>query len=97
MSSPDARVTISIAADASRFSFSRNGEMVIAPSALGLDLDVEPELSELVLEKREDVKVESAATHALIGMTGRPLSHRSTVPRVCRRSDVVGAMVNAAK
>jgi alpha-glucosidase len=57
VSSPDGRISIRIDVDATRFSVSRAGEPVIAPSPLGLELDGAPELSALVLETRKDVKV----------------------------------------
>ena len=58
VASPDGHIAISIAADASRFSISRHRETVIAPSPLGIELDGAPELTDLMLEKREDVKVD---------------------------------------
>jgi alpha-glucosidase len=58
VSSPDGRTAIRIEDDASRFMVSRRGETVIAPSPLGLELDGVPEFGALVLEKRNDTKVD---------------------------------------
>ena len=58
VSSPDGRTAIRIEADASRFTVSRHGETVIAPSPLGLELDGAPGFGALVLEKRDDTKVD---------------------------------------
>jgi alpha-glucosidase len=58
ISSPDGRIAIKIESDASRFTISRGGETVIAPSALGLELDGGPEFGALALERRDDVKVD---------------------------------------
>jgi alpha-glucosidase len=56
--SPDGRTTIQIESDATRFSISRNGETVIESSPLGLELDGAPDLTELVLEKRDEIAVD---------------------------------------
>jgi alpha-glucosidase len=56
--SPDGKVAIRIDADASGYTVSRGGETVIAPSALGLELDGVPPLESLALEKRSDVRVD---------------------------------------
>jgi alpha-glucosidase len=56
--SPDGRTVMQIESDASRFSISRRGEIVIEPSALGLELDGAPDLRELALEKRDNVTVD---------------------------------------
>jgi len=58
VSSPDGRTTIRIEDDGSRFSISRGGDAVIASSPLGLELDGALEFGALVLEKRDDVKVD---------------------------------------
>lgn len=58
VASPDGRSAIRIERDASRFSISRGGETVIAPSPLGLELDGAPAFGALALEKREDLKVD---------------------------------------
>jgi alpha-glucosidase len=58
VTSPNGTAQIRIDADASRFSVSRGGETVIAPSSLGLELDGAPALGPLVLEKRQDLKVD---------------------------------------
>jgi alpha-glucosidase len=58
VSSPDGLTSLRIQPDASRFSISRRGETVIAPSSLGLELDGAPELNALTLEKREDTSVD---------------------------------------
>ncbi len=58
VSSPDGRVAIRIAQDASQFTISRHGKTVIAPSPLGLELDGVPEFGALALERRDDVKVD---------------------------------------
>jgi alpha-glucosidase len=60
VSSPDGRTAIRIEHDASRFSITRGGQAVIAPSPLGLEFDGAPELGELVLEERKDVEVDRA-------------------------------------
>jgi len=56
LSSPDGRITLRIADDASRFSISRKGETVIADSPLGLALDGQPPLGALTLELRQDMR-----------------------------------------
>ena len=56
LSSPDGRITLRIADDASRFSISRRGETVIADSPLGLELDGQPPLGALTLESRQDTR-----------------------------------------
>ena len=58
VSSPDGRIAISIERDASKFTISRGGEIVIAPSSLGLELDGVPEFGPLALEKRDNIKVD---------------------------------------
>ena len=58
VTSPDGRVALRIAPDASQFSVWRNGEAVIAPSALGLDLADAPALDGLALAGREDTAVD---------------------------------------
>jgi alpha-glucosidase len=58
VSSPDGRVVIRIEDDASRFTVSRRGETVIAPSPLGLELDGAAALGELRLERRDDVSAD---------------------------------------
>ncbi len=54
IASPDGRVTLRIAEDGSNFSVSRRGEVVIAPSPLGLDLDGQPPFGPLALTSRQD-------------------------------------------
>ena len=56
LSSPDGRITLRIADDASRFSIGRHGETVIADSPLGLELDGQPPLGALTLESRQDTR-----------------------------------------
>ncbi|MEO5933533.1 MAG: glycoside hydrolase family 97 protein, partial [Duganella sp.] len=56
--SPDGRSSITIERDASRFSVARQGESVIAPSPLGLELDGVPAFGPLTLERRQDTKVD---------------------------------------
>lgn len=56
LSSPDGRIALRIADDASRFSISRKGETVIADSPLGLELDGQPPLGALTLELRQDTR-----------------------------------------
>jgi len=56
--SPDGRTAIHIESDASRFSISRGGDIVIESSSLGLELDGAPDLASLALERREDVAVD---------------------------------------
>ena len=56
LSSPDGRIALRIADDASRFSISRKGETVIADSPLGLELDGQPPLGALTLEVRQDTR-----------------------------------------
>lgn len=51
VTSPDGRAAIKIARDGSSYVVTRGGETVIASSPLGLDLDGQPELAGLVLEK----------------------------------------------
>jgi alpha-glucosidase len=58
VSSPDGRIAIRIDRDASRFTITRGGETVIAPSPLGLDLEGAQEFGPLALEKRDDVEVD---------------------------------------
>ncbi|MEO7497044.1 MAG: glycoside hydrolase family 97 catalytic domain-containing protein, partial [Massilia sp.] len=58
VASPDGRVAISIEGDASKFTISRGGETVIAPSPLGLEFDGAAEFGPLTLEKRNDVSVD---------------------------------------
>ncbi|SFU90645.1 glycoside hydrolase family 97 protein [Pseudoduganella namucuonensis] len=58
VTSPDGRLSIQIEDDGGRFSISRRGETVIKPSPLGLELDGAPEFGALVLEKRDDVRVD---------------------------------------
>jgi alpha-glucosidase len=58
VSSPDRSVAIRIEQDASRFTISRRGKTVIAPSPLGLELDGAPEFGALALEWRDDVRVD---------------------------------------
>ncbi|MQA18482.1 glycoside hydrolase family 97 protein [Rugamonas sp. FT103W] len=57
LASPDGSAAIRIARDASQFSIVRRGETIIAASPLGLELDGAPGFGPLVLERREDVKV----------------------------------------
>jgi alpha-glucosidase len=56
ISSPDGRVAIRIADDASSFNVVRKGETVIASSPLGLELDGQPAFGLLKLESRQDSK-----------------------------------------
>ncbi|HEY9109092.1 MAG TPA: glycoside hydrolase family 97 protein [Roseateles sp.] len=56
VSSPDGRVELRIADDASSFSVVRKGETVIAASPLGLELDGQPAFGLLKLESRQDTK-----------------------------------------
>jgi alpha-glucosidase len=56
VSSPDGRVQLRIADDASSFSVVRKGETVIAASPLGLELDGQPGFGLLKLESRQDTK-----------------------------------------
>jgi len=56
ITSPDGRVALRIADDASSFSVVRKGETVIAPSPLGLELDGQPGFGLLKLESRQDTK-----------------------------------------
>jgi alpha-glucosidase len=58
VTSPDDRTTLSITEDGTTFMVTRKGETVIAPSPLGIELDGAPDLSALVLEKRDDVTVD---------------------------------------
>jgi alpha-glucosidase len=58
VTSPDGRTTLSITEDGTTFMVTRKGETVIAPSPLGIELDGAPDLSALVLEKRDDVTVD---------------------------------------
>jgi len=58
VSSPDGRTAIRIEQDASRFTVLRGGETVIAPSALGLELDGAPDFDSLELERRDDVRTD---------------------------------------
>jgi len=59
VTSPDGRIALGIAQDATTFNVTRRGESVIAASQLGLELDGEP-LGPLRLESREDVQVDRA-------------------------------------
>ncbi|WP_457421191.1 glycoside hydrolase family 97 protein [Roseateles sp. P5_E7] len=54
ITSPDGRVALRIAVNGGQFSVNRNGEAVIAPSPLGLELEGQP-LGALTLESRQDV------------------------------------------
>ncbi|HEY8876505.1 MAG TPA: glycoside hydrolase family 97 protein [Roseateles sp.] len=56
LASPNGSISLRIADDASSFSVVRKGETVIAPSALGLELDGQPALGLLKLESRQDAK-----------------------------------------
>lgn len=58
VTSPDGRIALRIADDASSFGISRGGETVIAPSPLGLELDGQPAFGLLKLESRQDSKVD---------------------------------------
>ena len=58
VASPDGRSVIRIERDASSFSVSRGADAVIAPSPLGLELDGAAPFGALVLERRDDVKVD---------------------------------------
>ena len=58
VASPDGRIVIRIDDDASRFTISRAGKAVVAPSPLGLEFDGAPDFAALALESREDVKVD---------------------------------------
>ncbi|KQV90396.1 glycosyl hydrolase [Massilia sp. Root351] len=58
VTSPDGRTAIAIARDAGRFSVSRGGEAVIAPSPLGLDFDGAADLGPLALEKQDRTAVD---------------------------------------
>ena len=58
IASPDGRSVIRIEDDASRFSITHAGEVVIAASPLGLELDGAADFGALALERREDVKVD---------------------------------------
>ncbi|WP_343729892.1 glycoside hydrolase family 97 protein [Duganella sp.] len=58
LTSPDGRTTIRIAADASRYTVARQGEVVLQDSPLGLDLEDAPPLAGLVMERRQDSKVD---------------------------------------
>jgi alpha-glucosidase len=58
VTSPDGSIAIRIEDDASRFTVSRAGKAVIAPSPLGLDLDGVPAFGVLALESRDDVEVD---------------------------------------
>ena len=87
VSSPDGRIAIRIAHDASRFTISRGGETVIAPSPLGLEFDGAPEFGQLGLEKRDDVKVDrtiklvaTKAASARDRYRGATLVFREAVP-----------------
>ncbi|HSX63605.1 MAG TPA: glycoside hydrolase family 97 N-terminal domain-containing protein, partial [Pseudoxanthomonas sp.] len=56
--SPDGRAEIRIEDDASRFSVLWRGEIVVAASPLGLELDGAPAFGALALESREDTEVD---------------------------------------
>lgn len=58
VSSPDGLTSMRIQADASRFSISRRGEVVIAPSPLGMELEGSSEMGVLTLERREHTFVD---------------------------------------
>ena len=58
IASPDGRTAIRIEDDGSRFSITRAGDAVIAPSPLGLELDGAADFGALALERREDVTVD---------------------------------------
>jgi len=58
VTSPDGRITIRIEDDASRFTVTRGGKELIAPSPLGLELDGAPGFGALALQSRSDVKVD---------------------------------------
>jgi alpha-glucosidase len=56
--SPDGRTVMQVESDGTRFSLSRAGETVIASSPLGLELDGQPDLTRLVLEKHEKIAID---------------------------------------
>jgi len=58
ITSPDGRIAIRIEDDASRFTVSRGGKELIAPSPLGLELDGAADFGPLALQRRDDVKVD---------------------------------------
>ena len=58
VTSPDGRVAIRIEDDGSRFSVTRGGKELIAPSPLGLELDGAADFGALALQSRKDVKVD---------------------------------------
>jgi len=89
--SPDGQTAIHIESDASRFSISRGGEMLIEPSSLGLELDGAPALAPLALERREDVAVDrtialvaSKAATARDHYRGATFTFRETQPAARR-------------
>jgi len=58
VTSPDGRIAIRIEDDASRFTVTRAGKELIAPSPLGLELDGAADFAALALQSRSDVKVD---------------------------------------
>jgi hypothetical protein len=60
--SPDGRTAIHIESDASRFSITRNGEIVIASSPLGLELDGVPDMAGLASCRRGNIARRSGKT-----------------------------------
>ncbi|HEY0586967.1 MAG TPA: glycoside hydrolase family 97 protein [Pseudoduganella sp.] len=58
VTSPDGQIAIRIEDDGSRFTVTRSGKELIAPSPLGLELDGAADFGALALQSRKDVKVD---------------------------------------